>query len=105
MAQDAEPQCVEASLTARRNDNRRFCPSGATPSAASTGTLITRFAIRTFSRTQRPSRESCLEFSAAFKPIYDKEHFTQLNCEHAPDVFYGDSLHAGTFLNLPFQRW
>ena len=26
-----EPQCVEASLTARRNDNRRLCPSGATP--------------------------------------------------------------------------
>ena len=26
-----EPQCVEASLTARRNDNRRFCPSGVTP--------------------------------------------------------------------------
>ena len=40
LAQDAEPQCVEASLTASRNDNRRLCPSGATPSATSTGTLI-----------------------------------------------------------------
>ena len=49
-----EPQCVEASLTARRNDNRRLCPSGATPSATSTGTLITRFAIRTF--RWKPSR-------------------------------------------------
>ena len=49
-----EPQCVEASLTARRNDNRRFCPSGVTPSAASTGTLITHFAIRTF--RWKPSR-------------------------------------------------
>ena len=49
-----EPQCVEASLTARRNDNRRFWPVCVTPSTASTGTLITRFAIRTF--RWKPSR-------------------------------------------------
>ena len=36
-----------ASTQAERcvDDNRRFCPSGVTPRAASTGTLITRFAI------------------------------------------------------------